>query len=137
MQLAFGEEAHRDEDARDDDVVQPRTNETETEEEPFFFFESAVDDAVQKFNVWFDASLRVLGDSIVETGASYAPRVEHLFKRSLSAIDKEWRAQFPDDATYISEFSKKEYPSEARAVMRAATPRDAKRALLEKGARDE
>ena len=53
------------------------------------------------------------------------------------AIDKEWRAQFPDDATYISEFSKKEYPSEARAVKRAAAlPKsDEKRALAKKGAR--
>lgn len=92
-----------------------------------------MDDAVRAFNVWFDASLRVLGDSIAETGSSYAPKVERLFKRGVSAIDKEWRAQFPDDATYISELSKKEYPSEANAVMRAATPFVHARA--EKGAR--
>ena len=62
-----------------------------------------------------------------------ALKVERFFKRGVSAIDKEWRAQFPDDATYISELSKKEYPSEANAVMRAATPFVHARA--EKGAR--
>ena len=125
--LAFTEEDHRDDDARDDE------EKDETKENEFKDFESAVDDAVRAFNVWFDASLRVLGDSIAETGSSYAPKVERLFKRGVSAIDKEWRAQFPDDATYISELSKKEYPSEANAVMRAATPFVHARA--EKGAR--
>ena len=81
-----------------------------------------------KFNVWFDASLRVLGDSIAETGSLYAPKVERLFERGVSALDAEWRAQFPDDATYVSEMSKKEYPSEANAVMRAATRGDEKEA---------
>jgi hypothetical protein len=126
--LAFTEEDHRDDDARE-----KLEEKDETKENEFKDFESAVDDAVRAFNVWFDASLRVLGDSIAETGSSYAPKVERLFKRGVSAIDKEWRAQFPDDATYISELSKKEYPSEANAVMRAATPFVHARA--EKGAR--
>ena len=129
--LAFTEEDHRDDDARDDEE-KDETKENVRDSDSFFF-ESAVDDAVRAFNVWFDASLRVLGDSIAETGSSYAPKVERLFKRGVSAIDKEWRAQFPDDATYISELSKKEYPSEANAVMRAATPFVHARA--EKGAR--
>ena len=129
--LAFTEEDHRDDDARDEEEKN-ETKETVRDSDSFFF-ESAVDDAVRAFNVWFDASLRVLGDSIAETGSSYAPKVERLFKRGVSAIDKEWRAQFPDDATYISELSKKEYPSEANAVMRAATP--FVRARAEKGAR--
>lgn len=138
--LAFAEEEEEDatSSAEEEDALLREGVETRaTKEQDFFFFESAVDDAVQKFNDWFDASLRVLGDSIAETGSSYAPAVEHLFKRSVSAIDKEWRAQFPDDATYISEFSKKEYPSEARAVKRAAAlPKsDEKRALAKKGAR--
>jgi hypothetical protein len=118
---------------RDDDAREKLEEKDETKENEFKDFESAVDDAVRAFNVWFDASLRVLGDSIAETGSSYAPKVERLFKRGVSAIDKEWRAQFPDDATYISELSKKEYPSEANAVMRAATPFVHARA--EKGAR--
>jgi hypothetical protein len=103
----------------------------------FFFFESAVDDAVHKFNTWFDASLRSLGDSIEKTGSLYAPKVERLFERGVEVIESEWRAQFPDDATYVSEMSKKEYPSEANAVMRAATRGDGKekRALPKKGAR--
>ena len=103
----------------------------------FFFFESAVDDAVHKFNTWFDASLRSLGDSIEKTGSLYAPKVGSLFERGVEVIDREWRAQFPDDATYVSEMSKKEYPSEANAVMRAATRGDGKekRALPKKGAR--
>ena len=126
--LAFTEEDHRDDDARE-----KLEEKDETKENEFKDFESAVDDAVRAFNVWFDASLRVLGDSIAETGSSYAPKVERLFKRGVSAIDKEWRAQFPDDATYISELSKKEYPSEANAVMRAATP--VVHARAEKGAR--
>lgn len=126
--LAFTEEDHRDDDARE-----KLEEKDETKENEFKDFESAVDDAVRAFNVWFDASLRVLGDSIAETGSSYAPKVERFFKRGVSAIDKEWRAQFPDDATYISELSKKEYPSEANAVMRAATPFVHARA--EKGAR--
>ena len=129
--LAFTEEDHRDDDARDDEE-KDETKENVRDSDSFFF-ESAVDDAVRAFNVWFDASLRVLGDSIAETGSSYAPKVERLFKRGVSAIDKEWRAQFPDDATYISELSKKEYPSEANAVMRAATP--VVHARAEKGAR--
>ena len=129
--LAFTEEDHRDDDARDDEE-KDETKENVRDSDSFFL-ESAVDDAVRAFNVWFDASLRVLGDSIAETGSSYAPKVERLFKRGVSAIDKEWRAQFPDDATYISELSKKEYPSEANAVMRAATP--FVHALAEKGAR--
>ena len=131
--LAFTEEDHRDDDARDDEEKDDETKENGFLSSDSFFFESAVDDAVRAFNVWFDASLRVLGDSIAETGSSYAPTVERLFKRGVSAIDKEWRAQFPDDATYISELSKKEYPSEANAVMRAATPFAHARA--EKGAR--
>ena len=131
--LAFTEEDHRDDDARDDEEKDDETKENEFLSSDSFFLESAVDDAVRAFNVWFDASLRVLGDSIAETGSSYAPKVERLFKRGVSAIDKEWRAQFPDDATYISELSKKEYPSEANAVMRAATPFVHARA--EKGAR--
>ena len=131
--LAFTEEDHRDDDARDDEEKDDETKENVSDVSDSFFFESAVDDAARAFNVWFDASLRVLGDSIAETGSSYAPTVERLFKRGVSAIDKEWRAQFPDDATYISELSKKEYPSEANAVMRAATP--LVHARTEKGAR--
>ena len=96
-----------------------------------------MDDAVHKFNTWFDASLRSLGDSIEKTGSLYAPKVGSLFERGVEVIDREWRAQFPDDATYVSEMSKKEYPSEANAVMRAATRGDGKekRALPKKGAR--
>ena len=72
-----------------------------------------------------------------QKGSLYAPKVERLFERGVSALDAEWRAQFPDDATYVSEMSKKEYPSEANAVMRAATRGDEKekRALPKKGAR--
>ena len=128
-------EASRRECVSDD--VHRATNATNATND-FFFFESAVDDAVHKFNVWFDASLRVLGDSIAEKfETEYAPKVERLFERGVSALDAEWRAQFPDDATYVSEMSKKEYPSEANAVMRAATRGDEKekRALPKKGAR--
>ena len=128
-------EASRRERVSDD--VHRATNATNATND-FFFFESAVDDAVHKFNVWFDASLRVLGDSIAEKfETEYAPKVERLFERGVSALDAEWRAQFPDDATYVSEMSKKEYPSEANAVMRAATRGDEKekRALPKKGAR--
>ncbi len=106
----------------------------------FFFFESAVDDAVHKFNTWFDASLRSLGDSIEKTGSLYAPKVGSLFERGVSVFESEWRAQFPDDATYVSEMSKKEYPSEANAVMRAATvlrgdEKQKQKPLPKKGAR--
>jgi hypothetical protein len=127
--LAF--ESPEDPDGADDDAVFDAPDEESSEASrservsddasDFFFFESAVDDAVHKFNTWFDASLRSLGDSIEKTGSLYAPKVGSLFERGVEVIDREWRAQFPDDATYVSEMSKKEYPSEANAVMRAAT----------------
>ena len=99
-----------------------------------------MDDAVHKFNTWFDASLRSLGDSIEKTGSLYAPKVGSLFERGVSVFESEWRAQFPDDATYVSEMSKKEYPSEANAVMRAATvlrgdEKQKQKPLPKKGAR--
>jgi len=143
--LAF--ESPEDPDGADDDAVFDAPDEESSEASrservsddasDFFFFESAVDDAVHKFNTWFDASLRSLGDSIEKTGSLYAPKVGSLFERGVEVIDREWRAQFPDDATYVSEMSKKEYPSEANAVMRAATRGDGKekRALPKKGAR--
>jgi hypothetical protein len=143
--LAF--ESPEDPDGADDDAVFDAPDEESSEASrservsddasDFFFFESAVDDAVHKFNTWFDASLRSLGDSIEKTGSLYAPKVGSLFERGVSVFESEWRAQFPDDATYVSEMSKKEYPSEANAVMRAATRGDEKqkRALPKKGAR--
>ena len=36
-----------------------------------------------------------------------------MFERGVSALDAEWRAQFPSDETYVSEMGKKDYPSEA------------------------
>ena len=143
--LAF--ESPEDPDGADDDAVFDAPDEESSEASrservsddasDFFFFESAVDDAVHKFNTWFDASLRSLGDSIEKTGSLYAPKVGSLFERGVSVFESEWRAQFPDDATYVSEMSKTEYPSEANAVMRAATRGDGKekRALPKKGAR--
>jgi hypothetical protein len=146
--LAF--ESPEDPDGADDDAVFDAPDEESSEASrservsddasDFFFFESAVDDAVHKFNTWFDASLRSLGDSIEKTGSLYAPKVGSLFERGVEVIDREWRAQFPDDATYVSEMSKKEYPSEANAVMRAATvlrgdEKQKQKPLPKKGAR--
>jgi hypothetical protein len=146
--LAF--ESPEDPDGADDDAVFDAPDEESSEASrservsddasDFFFFESAVDDAVHKFNTWFDASLRSLGDSIEKTGSLYAPKVERLFERGVSVFESEWRAQFPDDATYVSEMSKKEYPSEANAVMRAATvlrgdEKQKQKPLPKKGAR--
>ena len=146
--LAF--ESPEDPDGADDDAVFDAPDEESSEASrservsddasDFFFFESAVDDAVHKFNTWFDASLRSLGDSIEKTGSLYAPKVGSLFERGVSVFESEWRAQFPDDATYVSEMSKKEYPSEANAVMRAATvlrgdEKQKQKPLPKKGAR--
>lgn len=107
--------------------------------DPVDDFDKAVHVIANSFNDWFDTSLKKLDEfsqnelapkiekvkkTIAES--NFALETENLIAKSKSlssslskSIETEWRAQFPDDATYVSEMAKKEYPSEACGVMSA------------------
>jgi len=96
----------------------------DTSNDPVDDFDKAVLRVASTVTDWFDASLKKFDHFSQNEFRDFKTETEktvtNFITRSSYVINQEWRQQFPDDATYVSEMAKKEYPSEANATMASA-----------------
>lgn len=110
--------------------------------DPVDDFDKAVLRVASTVTDWFDASLKKFDHFSQNEFRDFKTETEktvtNFITRSSYVINQEWRQQFPDDATYVSEMAKKEYPSEANATMASAPVRgDWKKNTSRRGAKSE